>query len=176
MQIYSPTTFNITDIVSDPAYPGQWRVSGTYIEQIAKMTHWEYPEAVERFGRQLEALGIAGELTGRGAVEGDLVMIGIYDFEFSPGMTNVYIPEELLEKDKMYEEQRAVERGMLLDSKYGDDDDRPAWRPFSKGGYMDVDRDEIVEFNENGICWTTILISAPIFCQEMNSINLNSSL
>lgn len=34
------------EIISDPSYPGQWRVSGEYIEQIAKMTHWEYPEAV----------------------------------------------------------------------------------------------------------------------------------
>lgn len=33
------------EIQSDPSYPGQWRVSGEYIEQIAKMTHWEYPEA-----------------------------------------------------------------------------------------------------------------------------------
>merc|ERR1711935_1100649 len=38
------------EIMSDPAYPGQWRIKGPYIEQVAKMTHWEYPEAVERFG------------------------------------------------------------------------------------------------------------------------------
>eukprot|EP00980_Cylindrotheca_fusiformis_P014308 scaffold3819_cov73-Cylindrotheca_fusiformis.AAC.1 len=41
------------EIVSDPSYPGQWRIRGEYIEQVAKMTHWEYPEAVARFGRQL---------------------------------------------------------------------------------------------------------------------------
>lgn len=35
------------EIQSDPSYPGQWRVSGEHIEQIAKMTHWEYPEAGE---------------------------------------------------------------------------------------------------------------------------------
>ena len=69
--------------MSDPAYPGQWRVMGSYIEQIAKMTHWEYPEAVERFGRQLAALGIADELTARGAQDGDLVMIDEYDFDFA---------------------------------------------------------------------------------------------
>ena len=59
------------EIQSDPAYPGQFRVSGEYIEQIARMTHWEYPEAVERFGRQMEALGISEELCQRGAEDGD---------------------------------------------------------------------------------------------------------
>jgi len=118
------------------------------------MTHWEYPEAVERFGRQLQALGIADELNARGGVDGDLVMVGTYDFEFSPGMTNPYIPEELLEKDAYWEEKRAREgpqkpRAMLLNN---DDDreDEKAWRPFNQGGYMDMDSDEIVEFNDDG--------------------------
>ena len=90
------------DIQSDPSYPGQWRVTGNYVEQVARMTHWEYPEAVERFGRQLQAMGIADELTRRGADEHDLIMIDEYDFEFSPSMTNPYIPEELLEKDDIF--------------------------------------------------------------------------
>ena len=144
------------EVVSDPAYPGQWRLTGAYIEQVAKMTHWEYPEAVERFGRQLAALGIADELTARGAQDGDLVMIDEYDFDFSPGMTNPYIPEELLEKDAAYEEKEAAKlatqpRAMLLsnddDSK---DDDEDVWRPFNQGGYMDMDSDEIVEFEDDG--------------------------
>ncbi len=81
------------EIISDPAYPGQWRVKGPYIEQVAKMTHWEYPEAVERFGRQLHALGIADELTARGAMDGDLgelksnvfkyLMLHVYDLFFA---------------------------------------------------------------------------------------------
>lgn len=116
------------------------------------MTHWEYPEAVERFGRQLQALGIADELIARGALEGDLVMIDEYDFDFSPGKTNPYIPQELLDKDAMFEEQRAQNgqspRGMLLDSK--DEDEEIPWTPFKKGGYMLMDKDEIVEFNEDG--------------------------
>ncbi|KAL7509080.1 hypothetical protein ACHAXN_006223 [Cyclotella atomus] len=140
------------EITSDPAYPGQWRVKGPYIEQVAKMTHWEYPEAVERFGRQLQALGIADELIARGALEGDLVMIDEYDFDFSPGKTNPYIPQELLDKDAMFEEQRAPNgqspRGVLLDSK--DEDEEIPWTPFKKGGYMLMDKDEIVEFNEDG--------------------------
>jgi len=109
-----------TDIASDPAYPGQWRVAGNYIEQVAKMTHWEYPEAVERFGRQLDALGISAELEARGGLEGDLVMIGEYDFDFSPGMTNPYIPQELLDKDIEFEEKLSgvynEGRAMLVDA------------------------------------------------------------
>jgi len=142
------------EIISDPAYPNQWRIKGTYIEQIAKMTHWEYPEAVERFGRQLQALGIADELTARGAIDGDLVMIDKYDFDFSPGMTNPYIPAELLEKDAMYGDMRKLKtgksggNGRLVEDR--EEDEEPAWRPFSKGGYLDMDRDEIVEFNDDG--------------------------
>ncbi len=129
-----------TEIISDPAYPGQWRVNGNYIEQVAKMTHWEYPEAVERFGRQLDALGIAAELQRRGAVDGDLVMVDKFDFDFAPGMTNAYIPYELLEKDKMYAEQELT-GGMLVD-------EPEAWRPFKSGGYLDDDSDELVGFGE----------------------------
>ena len=49
-------------IETDPSFPGQWRVTGKYIEGIAKMTHWEYPEAVERFGRVVDATGISPRL------------------------------------------------------------------------------------------------------------------
>ena len=137
------------EIISDPAYPGQWRISGSYIEQVAKMTHWEYPEAVERFGRQLEALGIAAELERRGGVDGDLVMVGEYDFDFAPGLTNPYIPPELLEQDAMYEEDESGERRTILVDEPDSEADRP-WRPFSKGGYMDVDTDELIGFDEDG--------------------------
>lgn len=121
------------EIQSDPSYPGQWRVKGEYIEQIAKMTHWEYPEAVERFGRQLEALGISAELTRRGAQDGELIMIDKFDFDFSPGMTNIYIPPELLESD--------IENEEVID-------DDLQWRPFQQGGFLDVDTEEFVGFGE----------------------------
>lgn len=132
------------EIISDPAYPGQWRVEGGHIEQVAKMTHWEYPEAVERFGRQLKAYGIADELIQRGAVDGDLVMVDQYDFEFKPGFVNPYIPQELLEKDfldGLMDEDPSDNkpRGMLLDNNLDDDDDD--WDP---------DAEELLGFNENG--------------------------
>jgi GTPase len=127
-------------VQSDPSYPGQWRVKGAYIEQIARMTHWEYPEAVERFGRQLQALGIADELTRLGAADGDLIMIDEFDFDFSPGKSNIYIPTELLEKDDIFnKKQQALPT---------EDAEERAWRPYREGGYMDVDTEELVGFGE----------------------------
>jgi len=136
--------FRFTEIISDPSYPGQWRVAGEYIENIAKMTHWEYPEAVARFGRQLEALGIAKELERRGAVDGDLVMVGEYDFDFNSRLTNLYIPQELLEKEALYEKQAKGENG----SEDETDNEEAPWRPFPQGGFLDVDTDELVGFME----------------------------
>lgn len=37
------------DIETDPNYPGQFRVTGSRIVQIARMTEWDYYEAVQRF-------------------------------------------------------------------------------------------------------------------------------
>lgn len=142
------------EIISDPAYPGQWRVNGGYIEQIAKMTHWEYPEAVSRFGRQLDALGIAAELNRRGAVDGDLVMVDEYDFEFSPGFTNPYIPSDLISKDQMFADLFGDEAvaGMLVDEPgmpRSEEAEEQEWRPFRSGGYLDDDSEEMLGFNEN---------------------------
>jgi len=140
------------EIVSDPAYPNQWRVNGSYIEQVAKMTHWEYPEAVERFGRQLGALGIAAELQFLGAVDGDLVMVDEYDFEFAPGMTNPYIPTELLERDVVFEEEeerRRLGRKISGTQPKEEEEEEEGWRPFRAGGYMDEDPDELVGFNDD---------------------------
>jgi GTPase len=137
------------DVVSDPSYPGQWRVTGRYIEQIARMTHWEYPEAVERFGRQLYALGISEALSERGALEGDLIMIDQYDFDFSPSKTNPYIPSELLEEEN---DLFFGGKGGAVVGRGGKDVEKepsPRWRPFQQGGYMDDDSDEILGFGDD---------------------------
>ena len=136
------------EIKSDPSYPGQWRLEGEYIEQIARMTHWEYPEAVERFGRQMEALGISDELVRRGGQDGDLIMIDKYDFEFSPGMKNPYIPPELLEKDELFASGGGSSAGGKMVDDDDEDDDAIAWRPFTQGGFLDIDTDELVGFGE----------------------------
>ena len=135
---YPPDDFTIQ---SDPSYPNQWRLVGNYVESVARMTHWEYPEALERFGRQLQALGIADALVQKGAVDGDLIMIDKFDFDFSPGMTNPYVPAELLEAD-----ERLMNGGKPSSLRVITEADEAAWRPFPEGGFFDVDAKEFEGF------------------------------
>jgi GTP-binding protein len=62
---------------------GAWRVSGRRIERIVAMTKWEYYDAVLRFQRILEALGITAALRSAGVREGDSVRIGDKELEWS---------------------------------------------------------------------------------------------
>jgi GTP-binding protein len=62
---------------------GAWRVRGRRIERIVVMTRWEYYDAVMRFQRILEALGITQALRERGIEEGDTVRIGEKELEWS---------------------------------------------------------------------------------------------
>ncbi len=62
---------------------GTWRVRGPYIEKIVKMTKWDYYDAVMRFQRILEALGITQALRDAGVQEGDMVRIGDVELEWS---------------------------------------------------------------------------------------------
>lgn len=62
---------------------GGFRVSGRRIERAAAMTYWDYEEAVERFQRILETLGISRALEEAGIQIGDTVYIGDYELEWS---------------------------------------------------------------------------------------------
>jgi GTP-binding protein len=59
-----------------------WRVRGGAIERAAEMTYWEYPEAVRRFQRILERLGVDEALRRSGARQGDSVRIGGHELEW----------------------------------------------------------------------------------------------
>lgn len=61
-----------------------WRVRGTRIERAAAMTFWEYDEAVQRFQRLLERLGITQALEQAGVKPGDTVYIGKAELEWLP--------------------------------------------------------------------------------------------
>jgi GTP-binding protein len=61
---------------------GAWRVNGGRIERAAEMTYWEFDEAVARFQRILELLGIYRALKESGVREGDTVRIGKYELEW----------------------------------------------------------------------------------------------
>jgi len=61
----------------------EYRVSGKRIERAAAMTYWEYDEAVYRFQRILETLGVTEALREAGVQEGDTVHIGKHELEWS---------------------------------------------------------------------------------------------
>jgi GTP-binding protein len=60
-----------------------FRIVGKRIEQAAAMTYWEYEEAVMRFQRILEALGITAALREEGIAPGDTVFIGNHELEWT---------------------------------------------------------------------------------------------
>lgn len=70
------------EVLCDERFKGQFRVVGEKIERVVAMTNWDYYEAVQRFQRILEAQGISEALKEAGAVQGDLVMIGEWDFNY----------------------------------------------------------------------------------------------
>lgn len=59
---------------------GIWMLSGNEIERLFKMTNLDHDESIMRFSRQLRAMGVDHALRERGAVDGDLV--GLLDFTF----------------------------------------------------------------------------------------------
>jgi GTP-binding protein len=68
------------EITRDP--DGAWRVAGKAVERAAEMTYWEYDEAVRRFQRILDRMGIEDELRQAGAQPGDTVRIGDHELEW----------------------------------------------------------------------------------------------
>ncbi len=62
---------------------GAFRVAGKKIERAARMTYWEYDEAVLRFQKILDVLGVKGGLEQAGVKSGDTVRIGEYELEWS---------------------------------------------------------------------------------------------
>ena len=61
---------------------GSWRIEGTSIERAAKMTYWQYDEAVRRFQRMLTRIGVTESLRVAGAKDGDTVHIGDHELEW----------------------------------------------------------------------------------------------
>jgi len=61
---------------------GAWRVRGAAIERIVRRTNWDYEEAVDRFQRTLERLGLRQALEEAGVQEGDTVVIGDVELEW----------------------------------------------------------------------------------------------
>jgi GTP-binding protein len=73
----APTDFTVG---RDP--DGSWRLTGKAIERAAAMTYWEHGEAVRRFQRLLQRLGVEDALRKAGAKAGDSVHIADYELEW----------------------------------------------------------------------------------------------
>jgi len=61
---------------------GSFRVSGQRIERAVAMTYWDYDQAVARFQRILESMGISEALREAGVQPGDTVYIGDMELEW----------------------------------------------------------------------------------------------
>ncbi len=55
---------------------GEWVIKGKKIERLARMTNWDYYDAILRFHRILERMGVTEALEKAGIQEGDTVRIG----------------------------------------------------------------------------------------------------
>ena len=62
---------------------GVWRVTGKKIERAAQMTYWEYDDSANRFQKIMDALGIRKALIAAGVKEGDSVLIGEAELEWT---------------------------------------------------------------------------------------------
>ncbi|OCA86532.1 GTPase ObgE [Bacillus sp. FJAT-27986] len=61
---------------------GTFVVTGDKLEKLFKMTDFSRDESIKRFARQLRAMGVDEALRQRGAVDGDIVRLMEYEFEF----------------------------------------------------------------------------------------------
>jgi GTP-binding protein len=62
---------------------GAFELSGERIERLAAMTNFDSDESLVRFERALGKMGVDKKLREMGAVEGDTVRIGPYEFTYS---------------------------------------------------------------------------------------------
>jgi GTP-binding protein len=72
-----PLAFTVERLSQD-----EFRVSGKRIERAVAMTYWDYDQAVNRFQRILETMGITAALEAAGVRPGDTVYIGDYELEW----------------------------------------------------------------------------------------------
>lgn len=61
---------------------GAFVLVGEEIEKLFQMTDFSYQESTQRFARQLRGMGVDDALRERGAVDGDIVRLLDFEFEF----------------------------------------------------------------------------------------------
>ncbi|MBI5931231.1 MAG: GTPase ObgE [Chloroflexi bacterium] len=78
---------------------GSFQVSGKRIERAAQMTYWDYDEALMRFQKILEAMGVSAALVKAGVKAGDSVYIGEMELEWGDEGYEEDEPKEVLDED-----------------------------------------------------------------------------
>ena len=78
IELTPPEAFTITR-----GRDGSFDIAGERIERLAAMTDFDSDEALARFERALAKMGVEKKLRELGAVEGDTVRIGQYEFSYS---------------------------------------------------------------------------------------------
>lgn len=61
---------------------GVFRIAGTKVERLYRMTNWDYIEGVDRFQRILAAIGVNKELKEMGAKDGDTIVCFEKEFDY----------------------------------------------------------------------------------------------
>src|SRR5699024_10048709 len=61
---------------------GAFVLSGEEVERLFHMTDFTYSESTQRFARQLRRMGVDDALRDRGAIDGDIVRLLNFEFEF----------------------------------------------------------------------------------------------
>ena len=72
-----------TELFDLQAVDGVYYISGERIVRAAAMTYWDHDEAVARFHKTLETLGVVNALEDAGVRSGDTVFIGDFELEWS---------------------------------------------------------------------------------------------
>ncbi len=75
----SPIKPQVDDTVTPPVY----FVTGAALERFTQMTNWDYYESLKRFQSVLQAAGVTKALRAAGVKEGDSVVIGDMEMEWS---------------------------------------------------------------------------------------------
>ncbi|MGJ3237780.1 MAG: GTPase ObgE [Anaerolineae bacterium] len=86
-QLYQIPTYELEDnapiFTLEHPEEGIFIVQGERIERAAAMTYWDYDQAVLRFQKILEVLGISKALKDAGVEPGDTVFIGKHELEWA---------------------------------------------------------------------------------------------
>ena len=61
---------------------GLWELSGPKIEKLFAMTNTAHDESLQRFARQVRAMGVDQALREAGAKDGDTILLMDFQFEF----------------------------------------------------------------------------------------------